>query len=235
MIKVKLDHIQPINDHIKTFWFSKPASFSYIAGQFIEMTLPHKNVDSRGDKRWFTLSSSPSEDLISITTKFADKSSSFKSTLRSLKPGDEVSIVEPMGDFVLPKNKDIPLTYVAGGIGVTPIRSMLKWMIDKNENRHVQLIYAVSSEEDLVFEDLFSEYKHLTFTPVISNPSPKWKGETGQLSASRILDLAKKLNDNGLLYISGPEVMVETFFKELSKLVASNQLVTDYFPGYANI
>lgn len=235
MIKVELDRIEPLNDHIKTFWFKKPANFNYIAGQFIEMTLPHENIDDRGKKRWFTLSSSPSENFISITTKFADKSSSFKTILRSLKPGSEVNIVEPMGDFVLPKQKSIPLTFVAGGIGITPMRSMLKWLVDINEVRRVQLIHAVNDEIDLVFQNVFNNYPHLTYTPVVSNPGAEWKGETGKLSADRILKLAENLTDTGLLYISGPEIMVETFVNDLSNKISKSQLVTDYFPGYSSI
>jgi len=88
----------------RTFYFRPEQPLSYTAGQFTELTIPHKRPDERGLKRWFTLSSSPTSELLSITTKFNnDKSSSFKKALFGLKPGAELTMAEPMGDFVLPK------------------------------------------------------------------------------------------------------------------------------------
>src|SRR5258708_897456 len=124
---IKLESIKPVGQNVKTFWFQPPKGFTYTAGQFIELYIPHDNPDERGIKHWFTLSSSPTEPLISITTKYAGKkSSTFKQHLFVLKPGAELYAVEPMGDFVLPQDKSIPLIFVAGGIGVTPFRSMVK-------------------------------------------------------------------------------------------------------------
>src|ERR1035437_6534264 len=98
------------SDNIISFWFEPEKPMNYLAGQFIEINLPHPSSDDRGVKRWFTLSSSPSDaPLVSITTKFNDKSSSFKAALKNLKPGDMVDMSEPMGDFVLPKDPSIPL------------------------------------------------------------------------------------------------------------------------------
>ena len=69
-MQIILDHTEDIAENIKTFWFVPKKPMDYIAGQFIEMTLPHDHPDERGQKHWFTLSSSPTEPLISITNKF---------------------------------------------------------------------------------------------------------------------------------------------------------------------
>lgn len=98
-MKVTLEFVEELSQEIKTFWFKKPSSFSYIAGQFVELYLPHK-ADERGPKRWFTLSSDPSNELISITTKTVNKPSSFKSALSKLQAGDEIEMSDTMGDFV---------------------------------------------------------------------------------------------------------------------------------------
>ena len=231
-MKVLLDHKEPINYNVTTFWFKPPRKVSYTAGQFTELYLPQKNPDERGEKRWFTLSSSPNENLISITTKFAGKSSStFKKTLWALKPGAEMSATEPMGDFVLPKDKSIPLVFVAGGMGLTPYHSIVKWLGETKEHRQIQFIYAVNKPSDAIFIDLFESYR---IKPILvtAEPSRDWKGESGHLKAQRILDLAEGYKDKRI-YVSGPEPMVEELMKGLEKLeVPKNDLVGDYFPGY---
>lgn len=234
-MKITLDHVVNISDNVKTFWFKTPKEVDYLAGQYIELLIPHDNPDDRGVKRWFTLSSSPTEfPLISVTTKFADIPSTYKKAMLNLSPGSQLDIVEPMGDFVLPKDKQLPLVYVAGGIGITPVRSMIKFLIDSDEKRKVQIIYAARQEKDLVFKDLFDEYP-LILTPVLSAPSQGWNGQKGQLSVERIISLTNSDYIDGLIYISGPEPMVESLVKDLEGKVEKNKLVTDYFPGYISV
>lgn len=231
-MQITLDHTKQENYNIKTFWFKPDKPLSYTAGQFIEMFLPHDNPDDRGIKRWFTLSSSPAEELISITTKFAgDKASSFKKTLFGLRPGSKIKIVEPMGDFVLPKDKSLPLVFVAGGIGLTPYHSMVKWLSNAHEQRHIQVLLAFNEPKDILFEDLFKDYG-ANVKVIVSNPTAKWTGEVGQLSAEKIISLTGVPNDKHI-YVSGPEPMVEALEEDLHlHNVAKSQLVLDFFPGY---
>jgi len=86
--------VERINHDVSTFGLNPKKPLRYTAGQYIEMYLPHDNPDERGQKHWFTLSASPTEELISITTKFAgDKGSTFKKTLFSLKPSAELKFL----------------------------------------------------------------------------------------------------------------------------------------------
>ena len=230
---ITLDHVEDIAANIKTFWFKPDQKVRYLAGQFIEMTLPHQGMDDRGQKRWFTLSSSPTEALISITTKHAvEQVSTFKQTLFGLEPGAKVTISEPMGDFVLPKDLSIPLLFVAGGIGVTPLRSMTKYLLDTGEKRALHVIYGARSLEEVAFRDLFEAYG-AKFDIVLSEQTSDWSGRTGRLTSELILDIAG--NDPAkLLYVSGPEPMVETLESGLLKSgVDKNKLVLDFFPNYS--
>lgn len=227
---VTLDHIDVVANHCQTFWLQPEHPLDYTAGQFIEMTLPHNNTDNRGQKHWFTLSSSPTEELISITTKHAsDGISTFKKVLFGLKHGSNITISAPMGDFVLPKSTLIPLLFVVGGIGITPVRSMIKWLIDKDESRDVQILYTARHLDDLAFLDLIQSYTSRTEI-ILSDPPHNWSGKSGQVSASIIL---KHAPPESLVYISGPELMVENLEKDLLKSdVPANRLVLDFFPGY---
>jgi ferredoxin-NADP reductase len=230
-MQVTFDHSQDETPHIKTFWFRPEQPVRYVAGQFIELYLPH-TADARGVKRWFTLSSSPTDPLLSITTKFAvEHSSTFKQTLLNLAPGTELRMVEPMGDFVLPKDKTIPLVFVAGGIGITPMHSMLRWLEDTGERRRITVLYAVNQLEELIFEPVFGA-AGTKLIPIVGQPQSSWHGEMGRLSAERIIQLARP-SGRSLIYISGPELMVEALVKDLSANgVDEKQLVGDYFPGY---
>jgi glycine betaine catabolism B len=234
-MNVTLDHVEDIATNIKTFWFKPERPVHYMAGQFTEMYLPHPNADERGEKHFFTLSSSPTEPLLSITTKFAvDRSSTFKQTLRELKPGTPLRLADPMGDFVLPKDKATPLLFVAGGIGITPMRSMIKYLFDSKEQRNVTLLYGVNRPDELAFTHLFEEYD-LKFNPIVKEPSTDWQGEVGALTPERILE-ALGDSQNSLIYLSGPEPMVEAFDKAVKASgVNKHRIVTDFFPGYAGV
>ncbi|MBA3758069.1 FAD-dependent oxidoreductase [Candidatus Saccharibacteria bacterium] len=235
MMKVILDHLDDTAKNIKTFWFKPAAPLRYTAGQFIELTLPHDNPDKRGTKHWFTLSSSPTEELLSITTKHASENgSTFKATLFGLEIGSEVTMSEPMGDFVLPKDTSIPLVFIAGGIGVTPIRSMIKWLHDTQEHRTVHLLYAAATIEDVAFRELFDMYG--APTDIILTEAPAgWTGHTGRLDAAKILEIAPNV-DNKLYYLSGPEPMVEAIEKDLKNQgVNKRNIVGDFFLNYSAI
>ena len=234
-MQVRFDHAEPQTATITSFYFRTEKPVAYEAGQFIQLRIPHDRPDKRGDKRWFTLSSSPTEDLLAITTKFApENGSSFKSSLRQLAPGTVVAMAEPMGDFVLPKDENIPLVFVGGGIGVTTYRSMIKSLLDHGEQRQIQLLYALSSPQDVVFTDVFGS-SACDLQIIATKPDDGWTGLTGQLTAERILELAGDC-EGKLIYLSGPEPMIEQFEKDLKKLgINKRQLITDFFPGYVEI
>lgn len=232
-MKVVFDHKEEVAKNIYTLWFRPEKPIRYIAGQFTEIRLPHENTDARGEKRWFTLSSSPTEELVSITTRLdPQQPSTFKQALFSLESGAELNFAEPMGDFVLPQKKDIPIVFIAGGIGVTPMRSMIKWLVDSGERRQIKLFYAANSFEDVAFRELF-ESAPIDFEIILSTPSAGRTGRSGRLTSDVIIDLPG-VKENALVYVSGPEPMVEAFYKELqAKGVAEHRLVMDYFPGYS--
>ena len=234
-MKVIFDHRVDEAANIATFYFKPEQSVRYTAGQFVELTLVHENPDDRGIKRWFTLSSSPTEELLSITTKFtATDGSSFKAALRNLSPGIELQMSEPIGDFVLPKLVQTPLIFVAGGIGITPFHSIFSWLASTHETRPIHFIYGVKSEEDIIFQPVFDR-AGIHATVIVGEPSASWGGEHGNISAELILGL-ETLSDDTLIYVSGPEPMVNSLVKDLKTSgVQRQQIVTDGFSGYNEI
>lgn len=229
-----LQAVEPLGNNVKTFWFRPEKQLDYTAGQFIELTLPHPNPDERGDRRWFTLSSSPNDEYIAITTKHAERPSSFKMALFSLELGDSVTISQAMGDFVLPKDKSIPLIYVIGGIGVTPAHSMLKWLQDVNQERTIEVLYAAKTDTDLIFNGtLEKSAKKIEY--FISEPADNSDNAAKALTVNDILKVTNNVT-KPLVYLSGPEELVEVLVAELKQNgVSGSRLVTDYFPGYGSL
>ena len=227
-----LERIDDIADHIQMFWFRPERPVQYIAGQFTELYLPHAGADDRGERRWFTLSSSPTEELLAITTRFTrGHSSTFKQALGELRVGTQVSLADPMGDFVLPKNKQIPLLFAAVGMGVTPARSMIKYLLDSGEQRDITLVHAVPIEPHLVFQDVFGTYK-MNYLPLVRKPGPSWQGQHGTLTSEWIAELlGDRLKTQ--VYLSGPEELTKKLATEVKACgVAEYRVVTDLFPGY---
>jgi ferredoxin-NADP reductase len=209
---------------IHTFWFRPTQNLHYTAGQFVEITIPHK-ADARGQKHWFTLSSSPTDELISITTRIVPDSSSFKRQLLAMQPHQTVQISEAMGDFVLPKDPTLRLVFVAAGMGITPYHSIIKWLLDSGQKRNIQLIFVARNEKDFVFQELFESYG---LNPIHILTST----DTAPFTSQRILDIAP---DDGktYYYLSGPEPMIESLVDQFKgTTVPAERLVTDYFPGY---
>ena len=126
-------------------------------GQYLEWTLPHEKIDNRGMRRYFTIASSPTEKDMIMGVKFYDKPSSYKQSLISLENQGIVVASQLAGDFTLPKDKNKKLIFIAGGIGVTPFRSMIKYLIDNNEKRDIVIFYSNKSFADIAYKEIFDE------------------------------------------------------------------------------
>lgn len=235
---LKLKELKEIGKDTYDFIFTSDRKFSFKPGQYLEWTLGHKDVDSRGNRRYFTLASSPTENTVRMGVRFFPESSSFKSKLKSLKPGDTIVAHGRAGDFVLPKDKNKKLVFIAGGIGITPFRSMIKYLLDTKQKRDIVLFYSNKKIEDVVYTDVFDEALNelnirtvYTLTDKTAIPT-SWLGETGHIDKTMIIRNVPDFQDR-TFYISGPSKMVEIFEDTLVKMgVKKSAIVTDFFPGF---
>ena len=212
--------------------------FSYHPGQYIEMTLPHPGTDGRGSRRYFTLASSPTENNLRLGIRYYDHGSSFKKSLQSM-PGDmPMSIGQLGGDFVLPKDTSQKLAFIAGGIGITPFRSMVKYLADTGDTRSVKLLYGERSVNDIAYGEVFEEARHKVavdttyITAAPADPTSTFI-QTGRIDKrtiqSQIPDYAERI-----FYVSGPQPMVRSIKDSLLQLgVPKHRIKLDYFSGYA--
>ncbi len=211
-------------DSTYEFVFTPDRAYRFTPGQYLEWTLGHHFADNRGNRRFFTIASSPTEETIRLGVKFYKPASTFKRALWAMQVGDTLSAAHVAGDFTLPKNKKKKLAFIAGGIGITPFRSMTQYLIDTNDTRDVVLLYSNTSPSDVAYQDVFDAAATRIGMKTVY---------TSRIDAGLI---AREIPDyqERLFYISGPRGMVEAFTSTLRTMGVSRfNIKTDYFPGFA--
>jgi len=232
---------------IATFYFEPTSRYRYEAGQYAVIEVPHASPDSRGIARTMTLSSSPHETLLSFTIKiYATGGSTFKQKLLTLQPGETVTIFDALGDLVLPLDAAVPLVFVAGGVGIASYVGMVKWLLHNRDARTVSLFYAVSHESEQVLLKPFNEYAqvgkvrqqlHVSRKPYLRHEAAVDNTTVDTISHRLAAsDILPQITADALLYISGPEVMVESIRSQLVTAGIPNQrIIYDYFEGYESV
>jgi ferredoxin-NADP reductase len=225
-MKLKLVESRQETKDVKSFIFEPQEPLSWEAGQFLYYTLPHPHEDDRKDKRWFTNSAAPSEKHVMITTRLtSDHGSSFKKALNALQIGDEVEADAPEGDFTV-ENTALNYIFIAGGIGITPYHSILAEADSKGQKLKVHLLYANRSE-DIPFRQELDSFARKNPELKIDYIIDPQKIDKEKLKA------ALGNTENPIVYVSGPEPMVEALNNDLQELgVKEDHLKTDYFPNY---
>lgn len=210
---------------IYEFSFEKDKHARFLPGQYLEWTIPDENSDSRGNRRYFTVASSPAEKELKLGVKILkERSSSFKKKLSMLNEGDKITAAQFSGDFVLPIDPKKKLVFIAGGIGITPFRSMIKHLLDLRQERDIVLFYAASGKNEFVYRDVFNEAE--------TKLGVKTFYLTERLNRQLLVGNVPDYKDR-TYYLSGPNAMVENYRNLLKSIgIRQYQIVTDYFPGF---
>lgn len=228
----------PIGTEMYEFIFKPNMRLNFVPGQYLEWTLPNVKLDSRGNRRYFTIASSPTEEDIKLGVRVNPKSASqFKHTLLELKQGQKIIGAQLAGDFTLPADPTKKLVFIAGGIGVTPFRSMVKYLLDKNEKRDIVMFYTSITVGGFVYQTLFDEATtiglkmHYLLTTKTDVPKD-WQGKVGYMTKEMVISEVPDYKER-TFYLSGPSAMVDAYKELLLKLgVTHSSIVTDYFPGF---
>jgi glycine betaine catabolism B len=209
--------------------FARPKDFDYLPGQFMFITLGGKD----GQKtKHLSISSSPTEDFLEVTKRLTGHE--FSNALEAAKAGDRVTIRGPYGDFTFDGEHD-RVCMLSGGIGITPLRSMIRYSTDKRLSANIVLIYSNSYESDIVFKDdlesMAKQNPNLKVVNTITRPSPAWKGLKGRIDRDMVV---REVPDyaNSVFFTSGPREMVDSIRSLLKDLgIPENQIKQEYFPG----
>lgn len=235
---VKLIHRQEVAEGTMAFRFEKPEHFVFVPGQFVEMNLVDPpETDAEGNGRAFSIASAPHEDTLMVATRMRD--TAFKRVLRSMPLGSTVQMEGPFGNLVLHDDPVRPAVLVAGGIGITPFRSMVLHAAAQKLSHRLFLFYSNRRPEDAPFLDelqaLQRDNPHYTFVGTMTAPhksSRPWTGETGFITPAM---LSKVLMNVALpiFYVAGPPGMV-TGLRTTLKDAGFNErdIRTEAFTGY---
>jgi ferredoxin-NADP reductase len=216
----------------------RPAAFDFAAGQFCLVTVPDMGFhDSGGLRRALSMASSPLERDLLFTARVTD--TAFKRTLWELPTGSSVDMQGPMGMFTLPIDSATPLVFLAGGVGVAPLRSMLRYAADAGTGHRISLFYSSRVPEEALFLDEFEEIaaKHVGITvfATITRPeqsATKWTGPTGRLSGRTIKERCSEWA-RATYYVSGPPVMVEAMKLLLAEMeIDQGHIKQEVWTGY---
>ncbi len=238
-VVLKLKEKIRIAPDIYDFVFTSNRLFRYAPGQYMEWTLGHPDTDDRGNRRYFTLASGPEENNIRMGVKFYPKSSTYKKALLGMNKGDEIIAAQVAGDFVLPGDRRQKCIFIAGGVGITPFRSMIRYLLDNHQKRPVTLFYANKNVSDIVYKDIFDRAEQelgirtiYTISDSATVPAG-WRGNIGRIDAQLIKRVVPDYHDC-LFYISGPKSMVDSFKETLRQMhIPVTQIKTDFFAGLA--
>lgn len=217
------DKIQ-ISPDMWDYIFTADAPVHFQAGQYLELTLPQEKPDSRGSRRYLTIASSPTETDLRFGIKFYLDGSSYKKQLQKMVIGDTLLAGQLAGDFLLPKNDKQKLVFLAGGIGITPFRSMVKYLDDIKQKRDIVLLYSNKNDTEAVYKDIFSTSIKTIYVTTQTQ---------GRITADFIKQQIPDYQERKF-YLSGPHGLVTTFEQNLKDLgLSKGNIVTDFFPGFA--
>lgn len=230
-LEVKIKEIIPRTSNVKSFRVEVGRGIDFKAGQFLQVSLKTEPEL----KRYLSISSAPSENgYIEFTKKLTE--SDFSKTLNSFKVGDYVKIKYPFGNFTLDEASQ-KIAFLSGGIGITPIRSICKFVVDKNLGTDMVLIYANRTVSDIAFRGDFDQmqkqYPKLKVIHILSEPSDELICRSGRVNSEIIKedipDYAQRK-----FYLCGPPGMVEAMKKilELELTLPKENIITENFIGY---
>ena len=205
-------------------------------GQYFHVTLPDLgDDDDKGLRRHITVVTSPNEKgVLGFATRMRD--SAFKRTLRELPVGSEVDVEPPKGSFGLPEDPSRPLVFVAGGIGITVFRSMLRFIREEQLSYRVTLIYSNRDRESTAFLDELRELEQALpdFKLILTmTQDPGWEGESRKVDAEFVNDyLDDDLNQYTFL-VAGPPAMAEGVQAALREAgVRDENVIAERYSGY---
>jgi ferredoxin-NADP reductase len=214
-----------------SYRFPKPSDFSFKPGQYMMVTV---RSDTKELVHPFSISSSPTDqDFIEFTKKLTG--SEYSSRLREMKPGDWASIDGPYGKFTCECEFE-KILFLAGGIGITPFYSIIKYCTVKKLPTSMKLLYGVKNEKEIAFKTELDEMQHqnpnLNVVYVVFEPSSNWKGRTGIITADLIQNEVPDFTEY-LFYLCGPPGMVIAMQKLAASLgLPETQIKMESFAGH---
>lgn len=221
-------------DNVTSFRFEDREGVDFRPGQFFQLFLDREDEEL---SHYFSFSNSPTEKgYLEFTKKLT--SSPFSKELLALQPGRRVRVKLPLGSFIF-EGQYPKAAFLSGGIGITPIRSICKYLTDIGSSSEATVLYSARSPRDFIFRDDFTgmkeanRYLSVVYTITDQPPPVGWEGRTGRITAGMVKEVIPDFRE-WIFYICGPPGMVEALTKILKDELGlkSEQVVFENFIGY---
>lgn len=235
---VQLLSRQEVAEHTTSFHFEKPPNWTFKAGQCVDMTLlDPPETDAEGNTRTFSIASGPHEETLMVATRMRD--TAFKRVLGAMPLGSAVKIEGPSGDLTLHNNAARTAVLVAGGIGITPFRSILIRAAKEKLPHRIILFYSNNRPEDAAFlDDLQAlekenpNYKLVATMTDMAKSHQSWHGEVGLIDREMLLRYVKDAV-SPIYYVAGPPEMVKGLHTAINEAgVDDDDIRAEDFFGY---
>ncbi|MGB7763320.1 MAG: FAD-dependent oxidoreductase [Bryobacteraceae bacterium] len=220
------------------FRFEKPSNWVFEAGQFLDMSLlDPSETDAEGNTRAFSIASAPYEKTLMVATRMRD--TAFKRVLKTMPVGSAVKLDGPSGDLTLHHDVKRTAVFLAGGIGITPFRSIVAQAAKEKLPHRIFLFYSNRRPEDAPFLDELqalekenSNYRLVACMTEMAKSHRSWQGESSQIRQAM---LARYLTDavSPIYYIAGPPEMVKSLHTMIHEAgVDDDSIRAEEFSGY---
>jgi ferredoxin-NADP reductase len=227
---IKLKIKEEIAENTWIFTFEKPIDFQFQAGQYIFMEILEKRFsDERPNFRAFSIASAPQDDFLNFIMRASE--SAFKKNIVAMEVGEEIKIKGPIGNFFLPKEENEEIVFLVAGVGITPIRSILRQENYFQSKRKITLFY---SNRNLKSASLYQEMADFTLKNyrcinTITQDCSGWNGECGRIDEkllNKYLDDVKK----SLYYVVGTKEFIKAMENVLLSIgIEKEKIIFDNF------
>ncbi len=220
LVAAKIVEIRQETPRVKSFILdtgSRP--YVFLAGQWVEL---HLNVGGRIETVGYSPTSSPLQhDHIELAVRLAYRDPATRYLYERVRPGDRVIISEGQGEFVYDCELGRSIVLIGGGIGLTPLMSMIRYSRQACPDTKVHLLYSISEPNEFLYRkeltELEREWSSFKLWVTVTGANRDcWRGPVGRIDRDVLLHQA--LDPLAIFYLCGPESMITTLSAALSAL-----------------
>ena len=233
-----LKHREEVAEDTMAFRFDITGTgYTFKAGQNAAFTLlDPPETDSAGNTRTLSFASSPN-DLSSLMVAMRMRRSSFKNSMRALPLGAKLRVTSAIGSFSLHTDSSKPAVFLAGGIGITPVLSILAHATERALPHQIYVFYSNRDARKVAFLDELQRLEKtnpaFTLIPTVTTPNGSdWPFQQGRIDAQMLTRFIPEVH-KPVYYVCGPPEMVTAMRKLLYGLGVDEDIIrSEEFGGY---
>ncbi len=218
----------PLTPSIHAIAVQRPPDFQFAAGQHVMVEI---ETPAGGDDRFLSIASAPSDQSLDFAVRVSP--SEFKQAFQRLRAGEQVRLIGPSGRFR--RDPDRPAVLLSGGVGITPLRSMLRQAAHHERMPATVLVFGNREPREIPFReelDAMASRDNIQVFHTVESAGDSWGGSLGRIGPDLVLEASRSLHDP-VFYLCGPPAMVEALATLLVELgVDRADILNEHFTGY---